>query len=704
MPAPTSALWLLTLIADTLAAPITEVTVYSDRARVTRTATVDVHDRTRVDFAPLPPGADGASVRLEASGSGTVDTIEIRAPGQGEASGAGPALLADMERAADDVAQLERECALYTQLAGVTDWRPALDDALDDDEAEAGDRRRRPRLDSRGWRAGMAFLSDFAASMQGRLREATVQLEGRRRAHRALAERARGLAAPDARTLRVAATLAGRGRTTLRLRYEVAGARWTPRYEVRLQAPDGRVTVALAAAVSQDTGEDWRDARLVLSTAVPYAASGPPRLTAWRIGDGERFVPTPRAAPADGDPAPPPPPARPPLAPPPEPARAAPAPPGPEKDVGPGQIAGYVFDQTGSPLVGVRLAVAGAGARHAVYSDQEGFFRLVGVAPGSYDIVASAPKLRSLTQRGIVVRDSAGAEVNLVMEVPGAANEGITVMEKAPLISTTSVSVRQVFDLDMVEGLPMASRDTVHHQVASAAFGRGAARTLISLAPPPGYRRVQLPADAPAVLAGGRDLAFPAPGAQTLLSGGGERRVELATWRWPVAVERHVYPALADGAFLVAAVASPLADALPAGPAALFVGADPVGTARLKLVVPGQRFELPLGEDLDVRPVRQVTVETRRQGLIWKDEVSRYTVTTEIVNPHPTPVRVRLHDQIPVSPDRSVRVRLESSAPRAAVDARSGEVTWTLDLRPGAAATTRLVYTLARPEGHRLHQ
>jgi hypothetical protein len=143
---------------------------------------------------------------------------------------------------------------------------------------------------------------------------------------------------------------------------------------------------------------------------------------------------------------------------------------------------------------------------------------------------------------------------------------------------------------------------------------------------------------------------------------------------------------------------------LPGGAAALFVGGDPVGTATLELVAPGQPFTLPLGMDRALEPIRQITVDTHEEGLWWKDEISRYTVTTEVTNPHAFPVRLRLHDQIPVSPDHTVKVTLVASQPAATLDAATGKVAWSLALGAGATTTVKLVYTLARPKGHRLHQ
>jgi hypothetical protein len=785
MPLLSPALSLATMLATPVAAPVTDATVYSDRARVTRTSTLTVTDRAEVEFPPLPVGVDADSVRLEASGGAVVETIQIRPVGDEPLpADEARAVLKEIEEADDRIAELEREKALLTELAGVTAWRPAAEGEESEDEPIGGGKRlaaARGKLDPRGWKQGMAFLTSFAEGMQARRAAVEGKLLDVREHRQALRARARLLAlGPPARALRVTATLTGQGPTTLRLRYDVGGARWTPKYEVRLDAERERVTVALSGMVSQSTGEDWEGARLVLSTAVPFAAPAPPALAAWRIGERERFIPTPRGVETAA-----PPPEAPPLlalqsdeaqlrqallrsagvpeAPPrPEaaeerpggteaavvtvpttgPAGVTPAPP-----IGAGQLVGNVFDQTGTPIKGVKITVSGGGGRLSRYTNEEGVVRFNGLGRGVYDVTANAPKLKQVLQRGVAVREGEGAEVNLVMEVESSGVEEVTVLEKTPVVSTTSANVKEVYDLDFVESLPSSSRDVVHRQmvdevasagrgrvrggagaqtvfsqdgfdlsgdlgplqgsaayeVATAGYGR-AGREHVGLAPPPAYRRPRLAANAPAILGGGHDLAFPAAAAETVRSGTGDRRVALASWGWQVSVERNVYPALADRAFLVATLASPEARVLPGGPAALYVGGDAVGTATLKLVAPGERFSLPLGEDPALRPVRQVTVETREQGLVWKDELSRYTVTTELVNPHPVAVRVRLHDQIPVSPDRTVEVRLLESAPGATLDAATGEVSWSLVLPPGGTTTVKLVYSLKRPKGHRLYQ
>jgi hypothetical protein len=139
-----------------------------------------------------------------------------------------------------------------------------------------------------------------------------------------------------------------------------------------------------------------------------------------------------------------------------------------------GSIMGYVYDQTGAPLGGIQIAASSptqiGGARLA-YSNDEGFFRIAALFPGKFELRAAAPKLRTVVQKDILVGITAPAEVHLVMEVETAKVEEIKVVERAPLVSTTSANLKEVFDLELIENTPYGSRDQVHRQAINAIAG-----------------------------------------------------------------------------------------------------------------------------------------------------------------------------------------------------------------------------------------
>ena len=68
----------------------------------------------------------------------------------------------------------------------------------------------------------------------------------------------------------------------LEVAYAVSGAMWQPFYDVRLRA-DGEVELTYLANVTQRTGEDWTDVEMSLSTARPALTTQLPDLDPWYL-------------------------------------------------------------------------------------------------------------------------------------------------------------------------------------------------------------------------------------------------------------------------------------------------------------------------------------------------------------------------------------------------------------------------------------
>ena len=72
----------------------------------------------------------------------------------------------------------------------------------------------------------------------------------------------------------------------VRLNYLVSDAGWQPQYKLRAGGEKDPVQVEYLAAIQQQTGEDWSDVELVLSTAQPMLNAAPPELLALNITVG----------------------------------------------------------------------------------------------------------------------------------------------------------------------------------------------------------------------------------------------------------------------------------------------------------------------------------------------------------------------------------------------------------------------------------
>ena len=271
-------------------APIVAVTVYADRARVTRRCAVTLPaGQHRVRIAPLPSSLRRDSLRVGGSGPATVLGVDVATRHQPRST----------ERRAADLERRRR---------AVTDELAELDDA------DVVERHRAEFLGQLSQRAGGTYaralaagdaapadVAAFADTVAGQLTDGRArQRELARRRVEATEELAavdREIAAatgrrePDQLTAEVTVAVDDdSGELALELTYLVDGAGWKSSYDLRLV--DETVTLTWFGLISQRTGEDWPECELQLSTARPAVAAVVPELTAWYL-DRERPAPPP---------------------------------------------------------------------------------------------------------------------------------------------------------------------------------------------------------------------------------------------------------------------------------------------------------------------------------------------------------------------------------------------------------------------------
>ena len=84
-------------------------------------------------------------------------------------------------------------------------------------------------------------------------------------------------------SLVIAIEPAGSGEFELEVSYVVTEASWTPLYDLRVDSASHSVYLSYLAEISQNSGEDWNDVALTLSTAKPGLGTLPPQLKPWYI-------------------------------------------------------------------------------------------------------------------------------------------------------------------------------------------------------------------------------------------------------------------------------------------------------------------------------------------------------------------------------------------------------------------------------------
>ncbi|MGI5863458.1 MAG: mucoidy inhibitor MuiA family protein [Myxococcales bacterium] len=269
---------------EQLALPIAQVTVFSDRARVERRGELKLgKGERRIRLPTLPASLDPGSVRLEARGA-EVRAVEVRRARRGELpKDEAKRLLRDLEAAGDEQrALLDRKRVLDEQLALLQGLRPH--------SSPQQSSQLPPRLlEPAGWTVATSFVDTLSSATAAEI----VALEAKLREQ---AKRLRQLQLQAAELLQAGAGEPGyiveavveprAASARSELNYLVLGARWLPAYDVRYAPGSAEVEVHFAGLVSQATGEDWVDAKLVLSTAVPATKADLPSSPPGRSATG----------------------------------------------------------------------------------------------------------------------------------------------------------------------------------------------------------------------------------------------------------------------------------------------------------------------------------------------------------------------------------------------------------------------------------
>jgi len=279
------------MAAETEATPsrVTAVTVHVQQARVTREAEMTLAaGEQRIVLKPLPASLDPASVRVSGRGGAgiAIRGVELRRiHEEPEVAPEAAALEASIRVLARQSAlALERKRSLGVLREFVTGLKAA---AVDTSSRE---------LLTRGfaigdWENAFGFLSehlDRLADEEDRVDREYGALSLRLATERArLAETASGRA-PERFAAEILVSAVARGTARLALTYLVDAASWTPLYDARLDPAAGRVTLDWLALVRQDTGEDWTDAGITLTTSQPQKGIDLPRLASVRLVDPAR--------------------------------------------------------------------------------------------------------------------------------------------------------------------------------------------------------------------------------------------------------------------------------------------------------------------------------------------------------------------------------------------------------------------------------
>jgi uncharacterized protein (TIGR02231 family) len=291
------------LFAEKANSRINAVTVYRDRAVVTRTSSVQLAAGEQVlSFENLPAALVDQS--LQASGRGVAGATILDVSAQNVFAEA---------TSNDRVKELE------TQIKELQRQRRVLDDRGKVLEEQRGFVQRmlqastttgpagatgaaaRPTLDE--WQKLFAYSEETLGKINAEQQKLDVDREPLQAKQTALEQQLnqlRGARGKQSKTVTVRLSLTTAGKMDVSLQYAVPAASWSPSYDARLRSADRAIDLSYFGIVRNGTGEDWTDVALTLSTARPSLGGGAPELRPWIADVARPTAPTPQPAGAGG--------------------------------------------------------------------------------------------------------------------------------------------------------------------------------------------------------------------------------------------------------------------------------------------------------------------------------------------------------------------------------------------------------------------
>jgi uncharacterized protein (TIGR02231 family) len=261
---------------------ITAVTVYQDRAVVTRTATVQLPGgTTELVFAHLPQTLNEQSLQVSGKGTAQASILDVSAK-QTYVDYTPDVRVKELE---DQLKAFAKQLRGLDDRSNLMNTQQAMLDRMESALfAPPAKDVPRPELDQ--FTTSLNFLIERKSKLvteRAALDDQREELQNRAATVHAQLQQLRGAGGKAFKTVTVRVAAAQAGSLDVSLSYTVPGASWVPSYDARVASSERSVQLDYFGLVRQSTGEDWKDVALTLSTARPSMGGAAPVLSVWQL-------------------------------------------------------------------------------------------------------------------------------------------------------------------------------------------------------------------------------------------------------------------------------------------------------------------------------------------------------------------------------------------------------------------------------------
>lgn len=652
---------------------ISEVTVFSDRANITRTSSVSLSAGVHtIQLSDLPSTTLLQTLRITSKDAKIIriqpqyverDKYQLKEI---------QTLVEQIEQLQEEIRGIQTQKSLYQQeLASIQNLRPIS-------PIEENIRLAPFEYNLQLWEQNWEFLSLRQQQDQKQLQNLDATLLTKQSKLRQLQQQAAPYlqGALTEQRIEVVAVLdvPTSKKVQLNVEYTITGASWQPTYDVHYDSMTDMARIETGAIIAQSSGENWEDVELTLSTSTPQYHEELPKMLTWTLGEKNEYVPQARNI-RGSNPTP--------MYPPPQITASV-------RDIEQQSKREAFYEQRNylqNLLVSVQQTMPQPDSIRQAFSTP---YNSVGtVNTGS--IAVSPPMSAEVVAESYAYDDYA--------EYEGRAY-AVEMMD-----ATVAAPVSRASRSRMVESAPMMERE-MYKKESKALSATGVAQSSMNLAleasnlysPKANYNSVYHLAPEH-----GLDLEWKAPGKFTVASTGQRIRIPLQSSQSKATSFYEATPSLEEMVYLKAVVTNNDEQALLYGPANIFLNKHFTTQGQLQTTVAGGNIELPLGADENIRIKRNITPMQRKEGVLKPVDITDYTVKIELANYKKTPVTIRVFDQIPITQKNEITIEYLESSKKFVQDKDSqGVLYWDVTIPAGKTETIELKYAITRPKNWKL--
>lgn len=424
------------------------------------------------------------------------------------------------------------------------------------------------------------------------------------------------------------------------LSYYVPSASWQPNYEARVKNISAPVILNQKAGITQNTGEDWKNVSLTLSTGNPSLGGTKPNIQPWYLGFynpyGRRNTNSTGTYNI-------------------------------KSGTKGGYVTGRIFDlDTREPLIGATIYFQGTDI--GTITDIDGNFS-VKIPANASTLLVSYTGYSNLEIP--VTSYSMGLDVfmggNVMLEEVVVTGYGKNKRKKDTGDDVYMKGSRSESSYYMVDGIRVqgAKRAAIDIQEKLTTFNY----------------KIKVPV--------------------SIKSDGKTQTVDVQSFDLPADYQYYAVPKLDNDAFLVGRVTDWETFGLLSAEASLFFEGTYLGKSFLDFESTEDTLSISLGRDKNILVERTKMKDfTKRRFLASKREDSRSFEIT-IVNKKPQAIKIRIEDQFPISENKSIEIK-QTESTGASVNEDTGITTWDLNLNSQERKKLKLNYSVKYPKNKRV--